>query len=145
LFGAAAALSKRLGHALELTNRTLYERDVAATRAMLGADAFDAAYAAGHALPLDQAMAEALAVVHTAYGMLSAQPAPAKPIDPAELTAREVEVLRLVACGLTNPHIAAHLFISPRTVHAHLRAIYSKLEVTTRSAATRFAVEHGLG
>jgi DNA-binding NarL/FixJ family response regulator len=60
------------------------------------------------------------------------------------LTGREVEVLRLVAQGLTTPHIAERLFISPHTVHAHLRAIYGKLAVTTRSAATRFAVEHGL-
>jgi DNA-binding NarL/FixJ family response regulator len=53
-------------------------------------------------------------------------------------------VLQLVAQGLTNPQIAEQLVISPRTVHAHLRAIYGKLEVATRSAATRFAVEHGL-
>jgi DNA-binding NarL/FixJ family response regulator len=53
-----------------------------------------------------------------------------------------VEVLRLVALGLTNPQIAEKLVISPQTVHAHLRSIYSKLGVTTRSAATRFAVEH---
>ena len=50
----------------------------------------------------------------------------------------------MVAHGLTNPHIAERLYISPRTVDAHLRAIYGKLEVTTRSAATRFAVEHSL-
>jgi DNA-binding NarL/FixJ family response regulator len=61
---------------------------------------------------------------------------------PAGLTAREVEVLRLVARGLTNPQIAEKLVISPQTVHAHLRSIYSKVGVTTRSAATRFAVEH---
>jgi DNA-binding NarL/FixJ family response regulator len=53
-------------------------------------------------------------------------------------------VLRLLAQGLTNPQIAEQLVISPCTVHAHLHAIYGKLEVNTRSAATRFALEHGL-
>jgi DNA-binding CsgD family transcriptional regulator len=144
LFGAAAALSERLGTVLELTKRLIHDRDVAATRTTLGAAAFDAAYAAGHALPLDQALAEALEVAHTTQSTSPAPPAPAKPTYPADLTAREVEVLRLVAHGLTNPHIAERLCISPHTVHAHLRAIYGKLAVTTRSAATRFAVEHGL-
>ena len=63
---------------------------------------------------------------------------------PAGLTAREVEVLRLVAQGMTNAQAAQELFLSPRTVNAHLTSIYHKLEVTSRSAATRFAVEHGL-
>jgi DNA-binding NarL/FixJ family response regulator len=53
-------------------------------------------------------------------------------------------VLQLLAQGLTNPQIGERLVISPRTVHAHLRAIYGKLEVSSRSAATRYAVEHGL-
>jgi DNA-binding CsgD family transcriptional regulator/tetratricopeptide (TPR) repeat protein len=63
---------------------------------------------------------------------------------PARLTQREVEVLRLVASGLTDAGVAERLFISPRTVSQHLQSIYSKLNVSTRSAATRFAVEHGL-
>jgi DNA-binding CsgD family transcriptional regulator len=63
---------------------------------------------------------------------------------PAGLTPREVEVLRLVAAGLTDAQIAARLARSPRTVQHHLRAIYAKLGVATRSAATRFAFEHGL-
>jgi DNA-binding NarL/FixJ family response regulator len=64
---------------------------------------------------------------------------------PGGLTAREVEVLRLVAAGLTNAQVAARLFLSPRTVDRHLDSIYSKLAVSTRAAATRFALEHGLG
>jgi DNA-binding NarL/FixJ family response regulator len=63
---------------------------------------------------------------------------------PAGLTAREAEVLRLVAGGLTDNQVAAQLFLSPRTVGRHLGSIYSKLGVTSRSAATRFAVEHHL-
>jgi DNA-binding NarL/FixJ family response regulator len=60
------------------------------------------------------------------------------------LTAREVEVLRLVAAGLTDAHIAQQLVISPRTVNVHLTSIYSKLSVSSRVAATRYAIEHHL-
>ena len=63
---------------------------------------------------------------------------------PAGLTAREVEVLKLAARGLTNAQIAQELFLSPRTVNAHLNSIYHKLGVSSRTAATRFAGEHGL-
>ena len=63
---------------------------------------------------------------------------------PAGLTAREVEVLRLVARGLTDEQVAEQLVISPRTVNTHLTAIYSKIGVSSRSAATRYAIEHHL-
>ncbi|MDF3038274.1 MAG: protein kinase [Thermomicrobiales bacterium] len=57
------------------------------------------------------------------------------------LTAREIDVLRLVAEGLTDPQIARRLYLSPRTVHTHLRSIYAKLDVPSRAAAARVAVE----
>ena len=60
---------------------------------------------------------------------------------PNDLTEREMEVLLLVALGLSDVQVADLLVISPRTVKAHLRSIYSKLEVTSRHAATRFAFE----
>ena len=60
------------------------------------------------------------------------------------LTAREFEVLRLVAQGLTDPQVAEKLVISPHTVNSHLKAIYGKLGVSSRSAATRYAIEHHL-
>lgn len=60
------------------------------------------------------------------------------------LTSREIEVLRLVAQGLTDVEVAEKLIVSPRTVGTHLSAIYSKLHVKSRSGATRFAFEHGL-
>ena len=59
-----------------------------------------------------------------------------------ELTVREVEVLRLVARGLTNEQVAEQLVISPRTVNSHLNSIYSKIGVESRTAATRYAVDH---
>jgi DNA-binding CsgD family transcriptional regulator len=70
---------------------------------------------------------------------------PPVPAYPAGLTAREAEVLRLVARGLPDAQVAERLFVSVNTVHAHLRAIYGKLGVRSRSAATRFALEHHLG
>ena len=66
------------------------------------------------------------------------------PRYPAGLSAREVEVLRLVAQGLTNPQVADRLSLSRRTVEQHLRSIYNKLDVPTRAAATAFAVQRGL-
>jgi predicted ATPase/DNA-binding CsgD family transcriptional regulator/Tfp pilus assembly protein PilF len=60
------------------------------------------------------------------------------------LTVRELDVLRLVAQGMTDAQVAESLVISPRTVNAHLTSIYSKLGVNSRVAATRFAVDQGL-
>ena len=63
---------------------------------------------------------------------------------PAGLSEREREVLRLVAQGLTNAQVAERLFLSPRTINAHLNRIYAKLDVATRAAAVRFAADHDL-
>src|SRR3954470_7540 len=71
-------------------------------------------------------------------------PATTKVPNASELTAREVEVLRLVALGLTDVEVAAQLFLSRHTINAHLRSIYGKLGVTSRSAATRYATENNL-
>ncbi|HVX28871.1 MAG TPA: LuxR C-terminal-related transcriptional regulator, partial [Nitrolancea sp.] len=60
------------------------------------------------------------------------------------LTARELDVLRLVAQGLTDQEVAEQLFLSARTVGAHLRSIYSRLNVSSRTAATRIALDHHL-
>ena len=64
---------------------------------------------------------------------------------PAGLTAREVEVLRLVASGRSNPQIAADLTLSEKTVARHLSNIFGKLDVPSRTAAAAYAYEHGLG
>ena len=58
------------------------------------------------------------------------------------LTEREIEILCLVAQGLTDARVAEVLFISPRTVSKHLQSIYRKINVNSRSAATRFAIEN---
>ena len=63
---------------------------------------------------------------------------------PAGLTPREVEVLRLLARGLSNKEIAARLSISPKTVGNHAEHIYAKINAQTRAAAGLFAMQHGL-
>ncbi|OIJ27249.1 helix-turn-helix transcriptional regulator [Nocardioides luteus] len=63
---------------------------------------------------------------------------------PAGLTAREAEVLRLVASGRSNAQIAADLVLSEKTVARHLSNIFTKLDVRSRTAATAFAFEHGV-
>jgi len=60
------------------------------------------------------------------------------------LTARELQVLRLVAAGKTNATIAAELFLSEPTIERHLSNIFTKLDLSTRTAATAWAYEHGL-
>jgi DNA-binding NarL/FixJ family response regulator len=64
------------------------------------------------------------------------------PTYPSGLTEREVEVLRLVASGRTNPEIAKVLFISEKTVSRHLTNIFTKIDVSSRTAAAAFAFEH---
>jgi non-specific serine/threonine protein kinase len=76
----------------------------------------------------------------------AARPASAEQLadDHDELTRREIEVLALIAEGLTDSQVAERLVLSTRTVQAHVRSIYSKLNITTRSAATRYAIRRGL-
>jgi DNA-binding CsgD family transcriptional regulator len=63
---------------------------------------------------------------------------------PGGLTAREVEVLRLVAAGKSNPEIAAELTLSGKTVARHLSNIFGKIDVSSRTAAAAYAFEHQL-
>jgi DNA-binding CsgD family transcriptional regulator len=67
-----------------------------------------------------------------------------KAVLPAGLTAREVEILRLIAGGLTNNEIAAELYLSAKTVSRHLSNIFTKIGVSSRAGATAFAFEHDL-
>jgi len=62
----------------------------------------------------------------------------------AELTAREIEVLRLLATGLSNKQIAERLIVSPHTVNGHIHSIFGKLAVHSRSAATSYALDYHL-
>jgi predicted ATPase/DNA-binding CsgD family transcriptional regulator len=128
--------------------RAFVARGLVTVRAELGEGAFALAWAEGQAMTLEQAL------VAVGYTALSSQP-PAQVTRRATgarrespsaqgLTRREGEVLHLVARGLTDAQIAEALVISPRTVNAHLRSIYTKLNISSRHAATYFALEHDL-
>jgi DNA-binding NarL/FixJ family response regulator len=67
-----------------------------------------------------------------------------RPRRPDGLTAREVEVLCLVASGKSNPAIASELVLSEKTVSRHLSNIFTKIDVTSRTAAAAYAFEHRL-
>jgi ATP/maltotriose-dependent transcriptional regulator MalT len=136
LWGAAESLRERCGILLSPVERVDYEPAVAAARTQLGAKVFEAAWTEGRTMTLAQVLA---APVQTATA-----PARPSPMYPAGLTVREVEVLRLVARGQTNEQVAEQLVISPRTVNTHLTSIYGKIGVSSRSAATRYAIEHKL-
>jgi DNA-binding NarL/FixJ family response regulator len=63
---------------------------------------------------------------------------------PAGLTTREIDVLRLVARGLSSKQIATQLVITPKTARNHIEHIYAKIGASSRVAASLFATEHGL-
>jgi DNA-binding NarL/FixJ family response regulator len=65
-------------------------------------------------------------------------------LGPAGLSEREIEVVRLVARGLSNPEIGRQLVISRRTAEHHVQHVYRKLGVSSRAAVALFALEHGL-
>ena len=67
------------------------------------------------------------------------------PAESTTLTQREQEVLRLLAHGETNRKIAEELCVAEITVRFHLRNIYNKLDVGTRSQAVRWAMQHSMG
>jgi DNA-binding CsgD family transcriptional regulator len=146
LLGAAEELREVVGAAVRSLYRADYDRTVATAGAGLDEAAFAAAWAEGRAMTLEQAIVEAQQVMAPPQVIEPAPSAtaPSSPAYPAGLTAREVEVLRLVAQGLTNAQVAEKLVITPGTVNVHLTSIYSKLQVTSRTAATRYAIEHNL-
>ena len=106
------------------------------------------------ALTADAAAAETLDLVRVgaldsdaAHAVLSAaghRPARRRTTWPAGLSEREVEVLRLLARGLSNPEIARSLVVSPRTAEHHVQHIYTKIGVATRAGAAVFAMQHSL-
>jgi ATP/maltotriose-dependent transcriptional regulator MalT len=146
LWDAAEGLRESMGAPIPPVFRADYERSVAATRIQLGDKAFAATWSEGRTMKLEQTLASPGTVAIPEEVASAAPPSPAKTLStyPAGLTAREMEVLRLLAQGMTSAQIAEQLVIGVVTVNFHVRAIYSKLGVTSRSSATRYALEHNL-
>ena len=142
LFGVAEAqretLREAAGYQHSPREDDWRKRYLAAAREGLGETAWREALAQGQAMELERGIEYALSAEEPS------EATPSAPERPAGLTTREAEVLELVAQGLTNAQVAQRLFLSPRTVDTHLTSIYHKLGVGSRSAATRFALDHGL-
>jgi predicted ATPase/class 3 adenylate cyclase/DNA-binding CsgD family transcriptional regulator len=162
LHGAAHQALADLGDSVEPLEGRLADLDRQRLRAAMGADTFEAEYAAGRSLDLAQALAE-LGRKETAAGQArvahEAQPAtqaeragglvseqgPAVSDDAVTvLTPRELDVLKLVTKGLSNPQIAQLLVLSEHTVHRHLANILRKLNLSSRAAAAAWGVRSGL-
>jgi DNA-binding NarL/FixJ family response regulator len=135
LFGAAEALREAVSAFVLPLYRAEYDRGVAVASAGLDESTFAAAWSEGRAMTPAEAVEYALGTEESAA-------LPSK--DTSLLSAREVEVLALVAEGLTDPQVAERLYLSPRTVGQHLRSIYRKLGVPSRAAAAKVALQRGL-
>ncbi len=147
LWGAAEVLREAIGAPIYPVYRASYEQARAQAHATLGEQAFRTAWAQGRSMTPEQVLAAQEPVTIPTAGPPSVpQPSATMqtPTYPAGLTAREVEVLRLIAQGWTDAQIAEHLVISPRTVNRHTTSLYSKLNVSSRAAATRYAIEQHL-
>ncbi len=147
LLGIAAGLRDAYSAPVAPGWRAFYDTEVAAIRAAAGEAAFHEAWGVGRNMELRQTIG-LVAHIHVPESVPEEQERNAEKSAgthyPAGLTAREVDVLRLLASGLTDALIAQQLVLSPRTVNTHLRSIYGKLGVSTRSAATRVALERGI-
>ncbi|MEZ4562912.1 MAG: LuxR C-terminal-related transcriptional regulator [Thermomicrobiales bacterium] len=134
LIGAAGAMRERSGAALWPKERERFLQTESDARAALGEATYLREVAAGRMLPLASVIAEAMAV---------AEAAPEEP-DAGGLTPRELDVLRLLAKGLSNPEIAEALYIGRGTVRTHVSNILGKLGARTRTEATMLARDRDL-
>jgi DNA-binding CsgD family transcriptional regulator len=143
LLGAADALRERLGHPLAPALHPRYAATLDIVRSALESAVFAAAWEAGRHLAVEQASAEARAVVK-----LSSSPEKSAHQQSVtrshNLTTRELEVLRLVAAGHSDREIAAALYITRYTAMVHLKNIRRKLGVDSRAAVASYAVRLGL-
>lgn len=154
LLGATEALRNIIGTTQTPYRQATYDHVLATARTQITATCFADAWAAGQAMMLDQTVQYALTPpIQAETPATQTQGETTKPVSPQlpqdarlmdSLTNRESEILRIVATGLTDAQVAERLVVSTRTVNAHLRSIYSKLDVHSRSAAIRYALDHGL-
>jgi ATP/maltotriose-dependent transcriptional regulator MalT len=152
LFLGAAETRLNINRDLNFAERVEYERDVADLRTQLSEANFSAARNEGYEMTTRKALTalespialEPLTGPKPPTSPPTGSPSTKAPSYPTGLTTREVEVLGLVARGLSNAEIADQLMISLLTVKAHMRSLYNKLGISSRSAATRYAIEHHL-
>ena len=134
LLGAAEGLRARIGlRYRQPKNRSSLEMASETARQGLPAKTFSAAWDAGRSLSERQAVACVLELDDRAASPPS-----------VSLTPRELEILHLLATGITDPEIADALFISVRTVEHHVASVFRKFGVRTRAAATATAIAAGL-
>lgn len=141
LLAAAARVRDQIG-AAQGWGHHLHERSEVAVRAALSPEAFSQAWEDGVTQPLERVVAEVLALEPLGW---SSPDDTDPPLAPAlGLTTREVEVLRLLSEGLSDPEIARSLSISYRTVNGHVAHILHKFDVESRTAAAVHALGQGL-
>jgi predicted ATPase/DNA-binding CsgD family transcriptional regulator len=149
LHGAADQALEDLGETIEPLESRLAETDRQRLRAAMGADAFEAEYLAGRAVDLVGVAHEAARRMQVAREAQAADtPATERDFtvlpERTVLTLRELDVLKLVAQGLSNPEIAQRLILSEHTVHRHLANLLRKLNLSSRAAAAAWGVRAGL-
>jgi len=133
LFGAAGDVRQSKGILRFKVYDAGYQTSVTKLRAAMDENDFDAAWAEGAAMSIE----EAIAYAQRGHGERK-RPASGW----AALTPAELDVVRLVTEGLTNKDVATRLFVSPRTVQAHLAHVFTKLGVTTRTQLAQEATRH---
>jgi predicted ATPase/DNA-binding CsgD family transcriptional regulator/DNA-binding XRE family transcriptional regulator len=146
LLGAAIITSEATLGRMSPVDLEYYKSTIAELRSRLGKARLKALLAEGRAMSLEAAVAASRELRLASLPVKTEARSASQPSVglPAELTKREVEVLRLVALGLSDTQIATRLSLSPNTVHSHLYSIYSKLDVTSRTAAARFVTDYQL-
>ncbi len=147
VLGAADNVRSEYGLALWATELAAYEQTLAAVRPLLDPDDFEAAWEDGALMTLDNAVAEAITLATETVVTRTTQAQGSRngsAPDTPPLTARELDVLRLLVAGQSNPQIAKTLGISRKTAANHVAAILGKLGVPSRTAAATHAVRHGL-
>jgi predicted ATPase/DNA-binding CsgD family transcriptional regulator len=140
LLGAAEAISGSVGVPFAPSDRPIYDRVVAALTAALGEVRLNEARTAGHSLPIERFITEARVIVRADETESFAKHGHGA----THLTLREIGVLQLMAHARTDREIAEALFLSRRTVNAHVARIFDKLEVHTRREAVERGHELGL-
>jgi non-specific serine/threonine protein kinase len=146
LAGAAEALYEAGEACLDPSEVALMERELAPARRALGPVRYAAARAAGRTSPPDGAVRVALAAASGARRAAAPLPEGAGVArGPGRLTAREADVLGLVAGGLTSREIAEGLALRPKTVERHVANIYAKIGARNRAEAVAYALRHGIG